>query len=133
MTGKTPSADSRIPCGPHADSSPFALSRRPPSVPKRERPAELWPPLAAASGRPVAGSLAGQEGTPNAANEKRPVAGREVRGWFQRHRVDFSYGSEAPAGELSGRFAGLPICRLQCGLEPQLLSLIHISEPTRLG
>src|SRR5665811_1373296 len=57
MTGKTPSADSRIPRGPHADSSPFALARRPPSVPKRERPAELWPPLAAASGRPVAGSL----------------------------------------------------------------------------
>jgi len=56
MTGKTPSADSRIPRGPHADSSPFALARRPPSVPKRERPAELWPPLAAASGRPVAGS-----------------------------------------------------------------------------
>jgi hypothetical protein len=59
MTGKTPSADSRIPRGPHADSSPFALARRPPSVPKRERPAELWPPLAAASGRPVAGSASG--------------------------------------------------------------------------
>src|SRR5665647_122076 len=40
MTGKTPSVDSRIPRGPHADSSPFALARRPPSVPKRERPAE---------------------------------------------------------------------------------------------
>src|SRR5665647_2679371 len=63
MTGKTPSADSRIPRGPHADSSPFALARRPPSVPKRERPAELWPPLAAASGRPVAGSPCGLEGT----------------------------------------------------------------------
>src|SRR5450759_1743029 len=46
MTGKTPSADSRIPRGPHADSSPFALARRPPSVPKRERPAELCVRLA---------------------------------------------------------------------------------------
>src|SRR5450759_2821177 len=77
MTGKTPSADSRIPRGPHADSSPVALARRPPRAPKRERPAELWPPLAAASGRPVAGSIYGDTVT---WRNSRPWALSTLRG-----------------------------------------------------
>src|SRR5450756_1411601 len=100
MTDKTPSADSRIPRGPHADSSPFALARRPPSVPKRERPAELWPPLAAASGRPVAGSAYERDPT----RKDPPLIDRHVlRDWAGGGSIPSALARQTPCGSCRGR------------------------------